>query len=85
MNNKTAAAKLNKIANGYAAKHYGYPDDADYQNMLVDDTEDLRAIASLIANGDLGAALRKAEYLDTAVRDEIPDKVWSLLTGKADA
>jgi hypothetical protein len=79
VNSKSAAAKIRKIADGYASKYAGYPDDASYQKMLATDSEDLRYIASLIESGDLPTAVRKVELLDTAVREEIPDTVMRLL------
>lgn len=80
MNNKTASALLNKRANAYFIKYDGKKSkDEKYREMLLTDADDLRIIAAWIGEGDLKTALHKAQLLDTAVREEIPAKVWKLL------
>lgn len=80
MNKKTAAQKIRKVADGYFEKYDGPTSkDESYKEMLLSDVEDLRQIADLIEEGNIKTAQRKADYLDTAVREEIPFKVWEFL------
>lgn len=85
MNKKIAVEKLRKAADGYFKKYDGPTSkDESYKEMLLSDVEDLRLVANLIEEGNLKTARIKAQNLDTAVRDEIPSKVWEYLWGDED-
>jgi len=49
------------------------------QKVYKKDREDLQAVYDLIVDGDNETAGRVASYLDTIVRDQIPNDVWGLL------
>ena len=53
--------------------------------MYAGDAEDMFNIAEMMQDGNYGAAYEKARNMDTAARDEIPDKVYEFLMeeGKA--
>ena len=78
----TAAEALRRKAALYPSK-YIQPGEKDekYKEAMLTDAEDLNFIADLIEEGNREVALRKARNLDTAVREEIPMKVWAYLNG----
>lgn len=79
MNNKTAAATLTKAANRVfdMAKKQSDP---GMMAMYAGDARDMLSVARMLKEGKVYAALRKAQDMDTAARDEIPVKVWMFLT-----
>lgn len=58
--------------------------DAGMMAMYAADARDMFKIAELMQDGNYGAALRKARVMDTAARDEIPDKVYEFLWEEED-
>jgi hypothetical protein len=58
--------------------------DAGMMAMYAADARDMFKIAELMRDGNFNAAGRKAWDMDTAARDEIPDKVYEFLMGEDD-
>ena len=54
-------------------------EEKDMKQMFRDDAEDYLQIAELIRQGDLKNAARRANFLDTASRDEIACYVYDTL------
>ena len=72
----TLAKQLATAASKYVARYRdaGMPD----SKVLQDDYDDLMSIAQMIESEESIAKIAKAmAHLDTAVRDEIPDRVYS--------
>ena len=57
--------------------------DAGMMAMYAGDARDMFKIAELMQDGNMSAAGKKAWDMDTAARDEIPDKVYEFLTDEA--
>lgn len=58
---------------------WGPDADAPDDGMLrcgAEDAKDLRVIGETIAAGDILEARKSVEWLDTIVRDSVPDAVW---------
>lgn len=53
--------------------------DAGMMAMYAADARDMFKIVEMMQDGNFDAAKRKAQDMDTAARDEIPDKVYSFL------
>ena len=61
-----------------------FPDDP---NMIVtyrNDANELRKAATMIEDEEYDEALEHLEMLDTALRDEVPDNVWTFLEEQND-
>ncbi len=58
-------------------------DDPGMMSMYAGDAEDMFKIAAIMQDGDYPAAYEKAGNMDTAARDEIPDKVYEFLEEEA--
>lgn len=56
-----------------------FKDDPDMIKGYRQDGRDLRAIATLVRNGHIRAAVTAVQHLDTIVRDEVPESFFSLL------
>lgn len=62
------------------AKKFGVDDGDDY-DWMFEDSKDLVNLARLIQHGnlsDIKKAYKKAQDLDTAVRDDVPEVFWEL-------
>lgn len=57
--------------------------DAGMMAMYAADARDMFEIAEMMQDGNFVAAYKKACYMDTAARDEIPDKVYEFLEEEA--
>jgi hypothetical protein len=53
--------------------------EAGMMAMYAADARDMFRIAELMQDGNMSAAGKKAWEMDTAARDEIPDKVYEFL------
>ncbi len=53
--------------------------EAGMMAMYAADARDMFRIAKIMQDGDYPAAYEKARNMDTAARDEIPDKVYEFL------
>lgn len=60
-------------------------EEASMMAMYAGDARDMFAIARMIKEGNFVAAYKKACYMDTAARDEIPDKVYEFLEDEGNA
>lgn len=65
------------LADGLAT----WRDEDDMISMVREDARDFREIAKLIRAGKIDEAGRKAQSLDTAPRECIPDIVWDNIIG----
>jgi len=78
---KKLADRLRKDVARYA---WRYADgDPEFARAIARDVVALSAVADLIDAGDLRAAYKRAERLDTIVRDAISKSVWNALSGGA--
>jgi len=57
--------------------------EADMMSMYAGDAEDMFAVARMMEEGNYGGAYSKVRNMDTAARDEIPDKVYEFLEEEA--
>ena len=53
-------------------------DDKESVEMWRDDIVDIKEILVMFTNMEFGKAYKKAQYLDTAVREELPDSFWEI-------
>ena len=53
--------------------------DTELKKAYVADRKDLREVLHYFQEGNLKKAYNKASYLDTIVRDVIPNSVWRIL------
>lgn len=58
-----------------------WPNDSSMINCAKNDAADLKTVAALLGKGERQKARAKAQSLDTAVRDCIPDAAWDYLHG----
>jgi hypothetical protein len=56
-----------------------YDRDPDMLKMYREDRKDFSKILKLMKAGKWNKAFNKAEYLDTAARDFIPDSSWDFM------
>ena len=60
-------------------------DEAGMMAMYASDADDMFKIVRMLKEGNTLAAYEKACNMDTAARDEIPDKVYEFLEEEANA
>jgi len=58
--------------------------DPGMMSMYAGDAEDIFAVARMMEEGNYGAAYEKVCNMDTAARDEIPNKVYKFLEENGD-
>lgn len=78
-NHRALAADLCRAATSYKRRFADPRGDAVYAKTIATDVIALRAVADLIADGDLKGAYRSASRLDTIVRDSIRPRVWAAM------
>lgn len=77
----TAARRLANKARGLRAKSRREAD-RDLVELYAEDAAALETVADLLKQGDRQSAMRVAELLDTAAREEIPPAVWTYMGGE---
>ncbi len=74
------ANSLNKAIANRESRAKFYSGESDMVNMCRKDMRDLILIRNHVIKGRFDLAARKAKYLDTDVRELIPNRLFSILT-----
>ncbi len=78
INTKKIAADLEKAARGYDALAEKHVKNRGVSETYRSDAATLRYVAKMVQEGDIVSALRLARYLETAVRDDVPQDLWRM-------
>ena len=84
MANKAECIEQAKIIREAASRYLAsgkkaFKGEADMLKVYSNDAKDLREVAKLLREGKVKDAYRKAQYLDTLVRDVIPESPWRFM------